>query len=187
MENLPSLGLWHCKVHPLAENKKVWNIFWYLATAANDLKDSKRGAKGNQEKRCFVQVCECVVVQGSECLIAVRQTVTFYSSNRFVSAHGWSSGLRHGLALGSGVVRAPNSLAQTIYRATTHEMMCTGIVIRLLTNERNMPLKTSVNAPHHHIIHQNYLKILLRVWEGHQKQNMTITENLDLEGHQSRL
>ena len=43
------------------KTKKVWNIFWYLATAANDLKDSKkRGAKGNQEKMCFVQVCECV-------------------------------------------------------------------------------------------------------------------------------
>lgn len=128
LATFPSLGLWHCKVHPGGRTpKKVWNIFWYLATAADDLKDSKkRGAKGNQEKMCFVQVCECVVVvQGSECLIAVRQKITFYSSNRFVSAHGWSSGLRDGLGLGSGVVRAPNSLAQTIYRVTSREMMCT--------------------------------------------------------------
>ena len=164
------------------KTKKVWNIFWYLATAANDLKDSKkRGAKGNQEKMCFVQVCECVVVvQGSECLIAVRQKITFYSSNRFVSAHGWSSGLRDGLGLGSGVVRAPNSLAQTIYRVTSREMMCTESQYGNLSLKqcKKMSSKMSFNAPHHHI-HQNNSRMnnrmFLRLWEGHQKQNVTTT------------
>ena len=103
-------------------NKKLRYIFWYWATPANDLKDSKR-AKGNQ-KNVFCCKCVCVVVQGSECLIAVHQKITLYSSNRFVSAHGWSSGLRHGLALRSGVVRAPNSLAKTIYRATSRGVQC---------------------------------------------------------------